>query len=192
MQACVLTKTGLRFNADYPSPVPQDGMVPVRVITAGVCETDLQLIKGYMGFQGVLGHEFVGVAEGGPFAGQRVVGEINCACHACDLCRDGMENHCPNRTVIGILNHDGAFAETVVVPHENLHLVPDNVSDDEAVFTEPLAAAFQIPAQLNLDAFDRAIVLGDGRLGNLCTGHFARRLSCDCRRQARGEVSSPR
>ena len=168
MQACVLNPNGVHFDADYPSPQPGDGEVPVRVITAGVCETDLQLIKGYMGFRGVLGHEFVGVAEDGPFQGQRVVGEINCACGECDWCRDGMSNHCPNRSVIGILNRDGAFAQTVSVPQENLHLVPDSVTDDEAVFTEPLAAAFQIPDQLNLDAFDNAIVLGDGRLGNLC------------------------
>lgn len=168
MQACVLDKKGLRFDPDFPSPVAQQSEVPVRVITAGVCETDLQLIQGYMGFQGVLGHEFVGVAEDGPFEGNRVVGEINCSCRECNWCRDGMGNHCPNRSVIGILNHDGAFAETVLVPQENLHVVPDSVSDDEAVFTEPLAAAYQIPAQLNLDAYDNAIVLGDGRLGNLC------------------------
>jgi threonine dehydrogenase-like Zn-dependent dehydrogenase len=135
---------------------------------AGVCETDLQLAKGYMGFQGVLGHEFVGVAESGRFAGQRVVGEINCSCHECELCRRGLANHCPNRSVIGILDHDGAFADRVFVPEVNLHAVPDHVSDEEAVFVEPLAAAFQIPAQLDLQKFRKAIVLGDGRLGNLC------------------------
>ena len=112
---------------------------------AGVCETDLQLIKGYMGFRGVLGHEFVGVAESGPLAGRRVVGEINCACWSCDTCRKGLATHCPNRTVLGILNHDGAFADLIAVPQRNLHAVPDSLSDDVAVFTEPVAAAFQIP-----------------------------------------------
>lgn len=168
MQACVFTPNGLRFDPDYPVPHLREGEVPVRVITAGLCETDLQLIRGYMGFQGVLGHEFVGIAEDGPFQGKRVVGEINCACLKCDWCKTGLANHCSHRSVIGILDHDGAFAETVNLPQANLHLVPDNLSDDEAVFTEPLAAAFQIPLQLDLSQYGSAIVLGDGRLGNLC------------------------
>jgi threonine dehydrogenase-like Zn-dependent dehydrogenase len=140
----------------------------VRVTRAGVCETDLQLIKGYMGFRGVLGHEFVGVAETGDFAGQRVVGEINCACWQCDMCRSGFPTHCPNRTVLGILNHDGAFADLIAVPQRNLHRVPDSIPDDLAVFTEPVAAAFQIPAQITIAGTERIVVLGDGRLGNLC------------------------
>ena len=140
----------------------------VRVTRAGVCETDLQLIKGYMGFRGVLGHEFVGVAESGPLAGQRVVGEINCACWQCDTCRSGFPTHCPNRTVLGILNHDGAFADLIAVPQRNLHRVPDAIPDDIAVFTEPVAAAFQIPAQIEIAGSERIVVLGDGRLGNLC------------------------
>jgi threonine dehydrogenase-like Zn-dependent dehydrogenase len=121
-----------------------------------------------MGFRGVLGHEFVGRAETGPFAGRRVVGEINCSCQRCETCRSGLRSHCPNRTVLGILNHDGAFADLISVPQENLHLVPDSLSDDVAVFTEPVAAAFQIPAQVAIGRGDRVIVLGDGRLGNLC------------------------
>ena len=121
-----------------------------------------------MGFRGVLGHEFVGIAESGPYAGRRVVGEINCACHRCDTCRRGFPTHCPHRTVIGILNHDGAFADIIAVPQANLHLVPDSLPDDVAVFTEPVAAAFQIPAQVALARDDRVIVLGDGRLGILC------------------------
>ncbi len=140
----------------------------MRVTRAGVCETDLQLIKGYMGFRGVLGHEFVGVAETGAHAGRRVVGEINCACWSCETCRQGFPTHCPNRTVLGILNHDGAFADLIAVPQRNLHVVPDSIPDDIAVFTEPVAAAFQIPAQLTIGAGDRVVVLGDGRLGNLC------------------------
>ena len=159
---------------DYPEPTPVDGEVIVRVARAGVCETDLQLIKGYMGFRGVLGHEFVGVAESGPMKGRRVVGEINCACWRCDTCRRGLPTHCPNRTVLGILNHDGAFADLIAVPQRNLHVVPDTLSDDVAVFTEPVAAAFQIPAQIAIGAQDRIVVLGDGRLGNLCAQVLAR------------------
>lgn len=140
----------------------------VKVLCAGVCETDLQLIRGYMGFNGVLGHEFVGVAEDGPFAGQRVVGEINCNCRQCPTCLAGRPTHCPNRTTIGIAGHDGAFADYMAVPQHNLHLVPDSLPNDVAVFTEPVAAAFQIPAQLSLHRADRVVVLGDGRLGNLC------------------------
>jgi threonine dehydrogenase-like Zn-dependent dehydrogenase len=127
-----------------------------------------------MGFRGVLGHEFVGIAESGPFAGRRVVGEINCACWTCETCRKGLNTHCPNRTVIGILNHDGAFADLIAVPQRNLHAVPDSLPDDIAVFTEPVAAAFQIPAQLSIKSTDRVIVLGDGRLGNLCAQVLAR------------------
>jgi threonine dehydrogenase-like Zn-dependent dehydrogenase len=157
-----------------PAPNPGDGEVLVRVRSAGICETDLQLIKGYMGFKGVLGHEFVGVAESGPLAGRRVVGEINCACWTCETCRKGLNTHCPNRSVIGILNHDGAFADLIAVPQRNLHAVPDSLPDEIAVFTEPVAAAFQIPAQLSIHRTDRIIVLGDGRLGNLCAQVLAR------------------
>jgi threonine dehydrogenase-like Zn-dependent dehydrogenase len=128
----------------------------------------LQLIRGYMGFRGVLGHEFVGVAETGPFAGERVVGEINCAFGRCGMCERGLPTHCANRTVLGILNHDGAFADSIAVPQQNLHRVPDSLTTDVAVFTEPVAAAFQIPAQIDINRRDRIIVLGDGRLGNLC------------------------
>ena len=127
-----------------------------------------------MGFRGVLGHEFVGVAESGPMAGRRVVGEINCACWTCETCRRGLHTHCPNRTVLGILNHDGAFADLIAVPQRNLHAVPDSLSDEIAVFTEPVAAAFQIPAQISVRAKDRIVVLGDGRLGNLCAQVLAR------------------
>jgi threonine dehydrogenase-like Zn-dependent dehydrogenase len=159
---------------ERPAPTPAAGEVLVRVIKAGVCETDLQLIKGYMGFRGVLGHEFVGVAESGPFAGRRVVGEINCACWNCETCRKGLPTHCPNRTVLGILNHDGAFADVIAVPQRNLHVVPDTLSPDVAVFTEPVAAAFQIPVQITIGHKDRIAILGDGRLGNLCAQVLAR------------------
>ena len=167
MRAIVLSDQ-IRFDADRSEPECRDTEVLVRVSTAGVCETDLQLMKGYMGFQGVLGHEFVGVAQAGPYKGRRVVGEINCSCWACETCRRGLPTHCPNRSVLGILNHDGAFADLIAVPQRNLHPVPDEVPDDIAVFTEPVAAAFQIPAQLSIERGDRIVVLGDGRLGNLC------------------------
>lgn len=168
MRAIVLERDEVQVEAVRPAPTPGADEVLVRVTRAGVCETDLQLIQGYMGFRGVLGHEFVGVAESGPYAGRRVVGEINCACWSCVTCRSGLPTHCPNRTVLGILNHDGAFADLMAVPQRNLHLVPDSIPDDIAVFTEPVAAAFQIPAQLQIAGSDRIIVLGDGRLGNLC------------------------
>ena len=173
MRAIVLDEQ-VHLRTDYPDPTPAEGEVLVRVTRAGVCETDLQLIKGYMGFRGVLGHEFVGVAESGLLAGRRVVGEINCACWRCDTCRSGLPTHCPNRTVLGILNHDGAFADRIAVPQRNLHAVPDSLTDDVAVFTEPVAAAFQIPAQLRIRPADRIAVLGDGRLGNLCAQVLAR------------------
>jgi threonine dehydrogenase-like Zn-dependent dehydrogenase len=168
MRAIALDAGGVSLRTDYPDPAPRDGEVRVRVLRAGICETDLQLIRGYMGFRGVLGHEFVGVAESGLFTGRRVVGEINCSCGVCETCRAGRPSHCPNRTVVGILNHDGAFADFISMPQRNLHVVPDSVSTDTAVFTEPVAAAFQIPAQVNVRAGDRVVVLGDGRLGNLC------------------------
>lgn len=173
MRAIVLDDR-VTLQETRPSPNPAPGEVLVRVTCAGICETDLQLIKGYMGFRGVLGHEFVGVAESGPLAGRRVVGEINCACWTCEICRRGLNTHCPNRTVIGILNHDGAFADVIAVPQRNLHAVPDSLPDDIAVFTEPVAAAFQIPAQMSIKSTDRVIVIGDGRLGNLCAQVLAR------------------
>ena len=173
MRAIVL-EDQVRLHTDRPTPTPRDDEVLVRVVRAGVCETDLQLIKGYMGFHGVLGHEFVGVAEAGRLAGRRVVGEINCACWKCHICRMGLPTHCPSRTVLGILNHDGAFADLIAVPERNLHAVPDALTDDVAVFTEPVAAAFQIPVQLPIRAQDRIVVLGDGRLGNLCAQVLAR------------------
>ena len=147
-----------------------DPLVPVRVHLAGICSTDLQIFKGYMGFTGVPGHEFVGTVQDAPgnLCGKRVVGEINFGCEACEYCRRGLTRHCPNRRVMGILNADGAFAEFVRVPAANLHTVPDTILDEEAVFTEPLAAAFEILEQVRIESGDRVLVLGDGKLGNLC------------------------
>ena len=168
MRALVLDGGRVSLHTDRAEPSVRPGEVLVRVLRAGICETDLQLIRGYKDFHGILGHEFVGVAAGGAFEGQRVVGEINCSCWTCDTCLAGRANHCPTRTVIGIHQHDGAFADFMAVPERNLHVVPDAVETDAAVFVEPVAAAFQIPSQVAIAAADRVIVIGDGRLGNLC------------------------
>jgi threonine dehydrogenase-like Zn-dependent dehydrogenase len=144
-------------------------MAVVRVRLAGLCNTDLEITKGYMGFTGVLGHEFVGTVDQGPadWVGKRVVGEINFACGSCSFCARGLRRHCPTRQVMGILGADGAFAEYVAVPLANLHRVPDEVSDETAVFTEPLAAAFEILEQVHLQPGTECVVLGDGKLGLL-------------------------
>ncbi len=168
MRALVLGDAGVHLETDRPEPTPGPGEVLVRVLRAGICETDLQLVRGYKGFRGVLGHEFVGVALGGSHEGQRVVGEINCSCWACETCRADRPGHCPTRTVVGIHDRDGAFADLIALPERNLHFVPDDAETDVAVFTEPLAAAFQIPSQINVPRDARVVVLGDGRLGNLC------------------------
>ena len=167
MRALTLDDGGVALR-DVPEPVPGEGEVLVRVVRAGICATDLQLMRGYKDFRGVLGHEFVGVAQDGPYEGLRVVGEINCSCWSCATCLDGRPSHCPHRSVLGILNHDGAFADFLILPQRNLHVVPDAVPTDAAVFAEPVAAAFEIPARLHVRRKDRVIVLGDGRLGNLC------------------------
>ena len=164
MHAVAFNSKELTFLDSAPVPELGTDDVLVRVIQAGICETDLQLVQGYMGFSGILGHEFVGIAETGNFAGQRVVGEINCNCRQCKRCERDLGNHCAHRTVIGIDRRNGAFAEYVSVPSYNLHLVPDSVNDDEAVFVEPLAAAFQIADQIEVRAGDRILILGDGRL----------------------------
>ncbi|MBW2286721.1 MAG: alcohol dehydrogenase catalytic domain-containing protein [Deltaproteobacteria bacterium] len=150
-----------------PESFPDSALV--RVSLAGVCDTDLQLVKGYMDFRGVLGHEFVGtVCEGpGELLTRRVVGEINFSCRSCALCKTGLERHCPNRRVMGILDADGAFAEYVRVPIANLHPVPDSVPDEAAVFAEPLAAAFEILEQVDVGTGSDSLVLGDGKLGLL-------------------------
>ena len=150
-----------------PTPLPEDALV--RVHLAGVCRTDLEIARGYLGFRGILGHEFVGEVAEGPaeWLGRRVVGEISFACRRCETCLRGLARHCPARTVMGIEGADGAFAELVRVPVANLHAVPDALADEAAVFCEPLAAAFEILEQVEVVPGARAIVLGDGRLGLL-------------------------
>ena len=160
----------LSLDALYPSLTPARDHALVRVRLAGICSTDLQIFKGYMGFRGVPGHEFVGeVIEGPPaLVGKRVVGEINFACGRCEFCRRGLGRHCAKRQVMGILGADGCFAEVVAMPARNLHVVSDGVSDEEAVFTEPLAAALEILEQVEIDFTREVLVFGDGKLGLLC------------------------
>ena len=154
---------------DVPEPQPCDETVLVRVAVAGICNTDLEILRGYLGFRGVLGHEFVGTVEQGPeeWRGQRVVGEINFACRSCALCAQGLQRHCPSRQVMGIAGADGAFAELVRVPIANLHAVPAGVDDEQAVFAEPLAAAFEVLEQVHVEPGRDCTVLGDGKLGLL-------------------------
>lgn len=170
MRALVFENGKAVFRPDYPKPVAGQGDALVRVSFAGVCATDLEITKGYMGFNGVPGHEFCGVVEecaDDRFEGRRVAGEINLWCGECAFCRGGMRNHCPDRSVLGILGHDGAFADYLTLPVRNLHPLPDSITDEEAVFIEPLAAAFEITEQVNVSEGVRVCVLGDGRLGLL-------------------------
>jgi threonine dehydrogenase-like Zn-dependent dehydrogenase len=170
MRALRFDGATLRAVDDHPLPEAGAGEAVVRVRLAGICSTDLQILAGYMAFTGVPGHEFVGEVVDGPagLAGRRVVGEINYACGRCPTCRRGLGRHCPERRVMGILGADGAFAEYLAVPVVNLHPVPDGVADEEAVFTEPLAAAFSILEQVPVEPGQRVTVLGDGKLGLLC------------------------
>ena len=161
MRALWLEDRQLRLRDDLPVP-SRDGEVVVRVLLAGICNTDIELTRGYYPFAGVPGHEFVGVVDG-----KRVVGEINASCGSCEACRAGRRTHCENRSVLGIRNRDGAFAEFLTLPADNLRVVPDEISDEEAVFVEPLAAALEIQEQVKIGAGDRVIVVGFGKLGRL-------------------------
>ena len=170
MRALVFDGT-LQFVRNYPIPDVPKGSAQVRVIKAGICKTDMELIKGYRGFKGVLGHEFVGIVtrcDDPNWLGKRVVGEINVACGLCEWCAKGLGRHCPNRTVLGIFNHDGCMADYCVLPTGNLLEIPAAVMDDRAVMIEPLSAACEILKQVTLDGSERVVVLGDGRLGILC------------------------
>ena len=173
----------LTFRPRHPEPAAAAGDTLIRVRQAGICATDLEITRGYMGFKGIPGHEFVGEVVSSAdrdLIGRRVVGEINVVCGRCDLCLSGLSNHCRNRTVLGILNRDGAFAEYVRLPALNLHVVPDTVDDDAATFVEPLAAAFQVVKQVNLDGRKWVTVLGDGRLG-LLVAQVLRDANCQVR-----------
>jgi threonine dehydrogenase-like Zn-dependent dehydrogenase len=169
MRAIWLKDRHLQLREDVSAPDPASGEALIRVLLAGICGTDLELLRGYSPYDGIPGHEFVGVVEQGPLAllGRRVVGEINAACGACAACRRGQRTHCERRTVLGIRGRHGAFAERLVLPAENLHQVPDGVPSEAAVFTEPLAAALQVLEQVHLRPGDRVVVIGDGKLGQL-------------------------
>lgn len=177
MRALRLTDEGLRFDAAYPTPVPAAGEALIRVRTAGVCATDLELMAGYKhGYRGVLGHEFAGevvavgdasASEATDWIGARVVGSINIGCGRCALCARGLGGHCRARQSLGIIGRDGAFADYLALPVVNLHRVPDPLTDERAVFAEPLAAALQILEQVHIRPGDCVYQLGDGRLGLL-------------------------
>jgi threonine dehydrogenase-like Zn-dependent dehydrogenase len=160
----------LSLEPSCPDPEPAEGEALIRVILAGICRTDLELARGYMDFHGIPGHEFVGEVTWSPeprWVGKRVVGEINCGCGDCSACREGLERHCPDRTVLGIQNRNGCFAESVTLPLQNLHEVPPNVSDEAAVLAEPLAAAFEILEQVSVGPNQKIALVGDGKLGLL-------------------------
>ena len=180
MKALLVDPPGALQLCDISMPALPRGECRVAVRMAGICRTDLELVKGYMDFHGVPGHEFVGVVVEGPerLRGRRVVGEINAACGNCPACAGGRGRHCPERTVLGIFRRPGAFAETLSLPEQNLLPVPDNVSDEDAVFVEPLAAALEIFEQVHVPPGARVLVIGDGKLGLLiaqvCCHHGAR------------------
>jgi len=177
----IVCEDGLRFDPAYPDPAPPPGEALVRVRLAGICNTDLELVRGYMAFRGVLGHEFVGQVVQAPdpaWIGCRVVGDINAACYTCETCRAGRHTHCPHRTTLGIQGRDGALADYLLLPQANLYAVPDEVPDEAAVFIEPLAAACEIVQQAHLRPTDRVIVLGDGKLG-LLVAAVLRLTGCD-------------
>jgi threonine dehydrogenase-like Zn-dependent dehydrogenase len=165
---CLYFDGQLNYRDDHPVPVPAPGEALVRVLCAGVCNTDREILAGYKDFTGILGHEFVGIVEqGAGWEGRRVVADINLGCGRCPRCQAGLPNHCQNRRVLGITGKDGAFADWLTVPLANLRAVPPGVGDLEAVFAEPLAAALEICDQCHIRPSDRVAVLGDGKLGQL-------------------------
>lgn len=174
------------YVEDAPEPAPTDGEAVIRPLRMGICATDLEICKGYMGFTGTLGHEFVGVVEEvvgedrRKLKGRRVVGGINAVCRKCDMCRAGLSTHCRRRTVLGIQGRDGCFAERFALPLANLVPVPDPIDDDAASFAEPLAAALQAKAQLHIEGEPYITVLGDGRLG-LLTAQVMAQLNASVR-----------
>jgi threonine dehydrogenase-like Zn-dependent dehydrogenase len=180
MKSLWLENNQLRLRHDSPVPEPAGGEALVRVLWAGICNTDLELLRGYYPYTGIPGHEFVGRVEQGPveWLGRRVVGEINASCGHCRFCLRGQPTHCENRTVLGIVNRNGAFAEYLTLPIANLHPVPDNIPTEVATFTEPLAAALEIQQQVSIGAAERVLVVGDGKLGQLVAQTLAL-IGCD-------------
>ncbi len=164
----------IRYISDYPKPVPLEGEALIKIRLAGICNTDIEITKGYMNFIGVPGHEFVGIVEDvnsddKKLIGKRVVGDINCSCHKpdCEYCNKNLGRHCPDRITLGIDRKDGCFAEYITLPIENLVEVPDSVTDKNAVFSEPLAAAFEIQEQVEIKPGNKVLIVGDGKLGIL-------------------------
>lgn len=193
----------LRVRDDVPVPVPQPGEALVRVVCAGICATDIELLRGYYPYAGIPGHEFVGVVEGvnadgaaeRAWRGARVVGEINAVCGVCDACGRGHRTHCERRSTLGIRGRHGAFAEYLCLPLANLHRVPGAVSTDEAVFTEPLAAALEIQEQVVVGREQRVLVLGAGKLGQLVAQALALTgcvLAVACRSAGKAELLAAR
>lgn len=166
---------------EVPAPVPVNDEVLIRVLVSSVCNTDLEIIQGYMGFKGIPGHEFVGevITPGHTLTGKIVVAEINCPCGTCYLCLTGRPTHCANRSVLGIYNHAGVFAEYAVLPEQNLHVVPRDLDPRAAVFTEPLAAAVEIFEHIHIRPSQNAFIFGAGKLGLLISQVF-RLNGCDC------------
>lgn len=178
MRALRLTDQGPQLDPHYPVPQPIAGEALIQVRLAGVCATDLQLLAGYKGgYRGILGHEFVGEVVAAPgdegWLGRRVVGELNIGCGVCELCQRGLGKHCRQRQSLGIIQRNGAFADYITLPLANLHVVPTALADEQAVFTEPLAAALQIQEQVAITPVSRVYVLGDGRLGMLVAQSLA-------------------
>lgn len=170
MRAVILSDS-VRFESAHPAPDVPSGWALIRVQKAGICKTDLELMRGYKNFSGVLGHEFVGTVvrcADETWMGRRVVGEINVGCGLCAWCGSGLPAHCPARRVLGIHNLDGCMADYCLLPVANLHAVAESIADDRVLFCEPLAAACEILEQVSLSGGERALVLGDGRLGILC------------------------
>ena len=162
----------LKYVENYPNPIPNKGEVLIKVTHAGICNTDVEITKGYMGFKGICGHEFLGIveevnAEDKSLLGKRVTGEINLGCNNCPDCFNNMQRHCQNRQTFGILKKDGAFAEYVTLPIENVIEIPDSISDEDAILIEPLAAALEILEQVHIKPADKVAILGDGKLGLL-------------------------
>ncbi len=169
MQALWIANKQLSLKSDVDLPSPSSGHALIKVDCAGICGTDLGLLQGYYPFTGIPGHEFVGTVESGPadWSGQRVVGEVNITCGFCDACKHARSSHCENRQVLGIKNYHGAFAQYLTLPIDNLYRVPDSLSDEVAVFTEPVAAALQILQQIDINQDHKVVVIGAGRLGQL-------------------------
>ena len=162
----------LKIDNNYPKPSPKKGEALIKIKLAGLCNTDREITKGYMGFKGILGHEFVGIveeinADDKSLLGKRVVGEINCGCGNCSYCFRNLQRHCPNRQTLGIFQKDGCFADYITLPLENIVEIPASVSDEVAVFAEPVAAALEILEQVHIKPADKIAVLGDGKLGLL-------------------------